>query len=151
RPRDELRVPRRSASRQRSDTAVVVASNLSTSRSRYEATDVGRSVQQRLTCYDIKGPQKTEAQSFGLVNQFESDTYTVTSWNEVCVPTEMDRRRALLTPCVSVDGWRARRSSDTGLGLIRLAFGLQFALAGCRAGDFLRLALDLLLCVACLV
>jgi hypothetical protein len=41
-----------------------------------------------LTCYDIKGPQATTATTFGVVNQFETDTFTITSWNLLCVPTE---------------------------------------------------------------
>lgn len=41
-----------------------------------------------LTCYDIKGPQKTEAQEFEVDNQFEHDFFTVTSWNLLCVPSE---------------------------------------------------------------
>src|SRR5215207_10168007 len=40
-----------------------------------------------LTCYDIKGPQKTRPTSFGVFNQFERDTFTVTSWNLLCVPS----------------------------------------------------------------
>jgi hypothetical protein len=40
-----------------------------------------------LTCYDIKGPQKTTAQQFNVVNQFESDLFTITSWDILCVPS----------------------------------------------------------------
>jgi hypothetical protein len=41
-----------------------------------------------LTCYDIKGPQKTKATESGVLNQFESDMFTITSWNLLCVPSE---------------------------------------------------------------
>lgn len=41
-----------------------------------------------LTCYDIKGPQRTEATQFGVVNQFEEDTFTITSFELLCVPSE---------------------------------------------------------------
>jgi len=40
-----------------------------------------------LTCYDIKGPQKTKAQQFRVQNQIESDTFIVTSWDILCVPS----------------------------------------------------------------
>jgi len=40
-----------------------------------------------LTCYDIKGPQKTKAQTFRVQNQIESDIFTVTSWDILCVPS----------------------------------------------------------------
>jgi hypothetical protein len=40
-----------------------------------------------LTCYEIFGPQATEAQSFGVLNQFEEDTFTVTSYQLLCVPS----------------------------------------------------------------
>jgi hypothetical protein len=33
-----------------------------------------------MTCYDIKGPQRTKATSFGVMNQLETDTFTITSW-----------------------------------------------------------------------
>jgi hypothetical protein len=41
-----------------------------------------------LTCYDIKGPQRTEATQFGVKNQFETDTFTITSFELLCVPSE---------------------------------------------------------------
>jgi len=41
-----------------------------------------------LTCYDIKAPQRTEATSFGVMNQFESDTFTITSFDLLCEPAE---------------------------------------------------------------
>ncbi len=41
-----------------------------------------------LTCYDIKGPQKTQSATFGVFNQFERDTFTITSWDILCVPSE---------------------------------------------------------------
>jgi hypothetical protein len=41
-----------------------------------------------ITCYDIKGPQRTEATSFGVMNQFESDTFTITSFDLLCEPAE---------------------------------------------------------------
>jgi hypothetical protein len=41
-----------------------------------------------LTCYDIKGPQKTQATQFGVSNQFENDVFTITSWDLLCVPTQ---------------------------------------------------------------
>jgi hypothetical protein len=43
--------------------------------------------QVHLTCYDIKGPQKTNAQEFNVFNQFETDLFTVTSWDILCVPS----------------------------------------------------------------
>jgi hypothetical protein len=44
--------------------------------------------QVHLTCYDIHGPQRTEATEFGVMNQLETDTFTVTSWELLCVPSE---------------------------------------------------------------
>jgi hypothetical protein len=41
-----------------------------------------------LTCYEIFAPQKTEAQTFGVFNQFEEDTFTITSFQLLCVPAE---------------------------------------------------------------
>jgi hypothetical protein len=41
-----------------------------------------------LTCYDLKGPQRTEAMTFGVFNQLETDMYTVTAWELLCVPSE---------------------------------------------------------------
>ncbi len=40
-----------------------------------------------LTCYDIFGPKRTEATQFGVKNQFEQDTFTVTSFQLLCVPS----------------------------------------------------------------
>jgi hypothetical protein len=40
-----------------------------------------------LTCYDIFGPQATEATQFSASNQFETDMFTVTSWDYLCVPS----------------------------------------------------------------
>jgi hypothetical protein len=40
-----------------------------------------------LTCYEIFGPQKTVAQTFGVFNQFEEDFFTVTSHQLLCVPS----------------------------------------------------------------
>jgi hypothetical protein len=48
-----------------------------------------------LTCYDIKGPQKTQSATFGVFNQFEQDTFTVTSWDILCVPAEKTGFRAI--------------------------------------------------------
>jgi len=41
-----------------------------------------------LTCYEIFGLQKTQATQFGVSNQFEQDTFTVTSFQLLCVPSE---------------------------------------------------------------
>jgi hypothetical protein len=41
-----------------------------------------------LTCYDIKGPQRTEATQFGVRNQLELDIFTITSFELLCVPSE---------------------------------------------------------------
>lgn len=41
-----------------------------------------------LTCYDLKGPQRTEPIRFGVFNQLERDTFTVTAWELLCVPSE---------------------------------------------------------------
>jgi hypothetical protein len=41
-----------------------------------------------LTCYEIFGPQRTVAQTFGVLNQFESDVFTITSHQLLCVPAE---------------------------------------------------------------
>src|SRR5918995_885897 len=40
-----------------------------------------------LTCYEIFRPQKTIAQTFGVFNQFETDDFTVTSYQLLCVPS----------------------------------------------------------------
>jgi hypothetical protein len=39
-----------------------------------------------LTCYEIFGPQATDPQTFGVLNQFEDDVFTVTSFQLLCVP-----------------------------------------------------------------
>jgi hypothetical protein len=44
--------------------------------------------QVHLTCYDLHGPQRTQATQFGMTNQLETDTFTVTSWELLCVPSE---------------------------------------------------------------
>ena len=44
--------------------------------------------QVHLTCYDIKGPQRTESIKAPILNQFERDTFTITSWDILCVPAE---------------------------------------------------------------
>jgi hypothetical protein len=41
-----------------------------------------------LTCYEIKGPQRTRATTFPVENQFETDNFTVTAWELLCAPTE---------------------------------------------------------------
>jgi hypothetical protein len=41
-----------------------------------------------LTCYDLHGPQRTEATNVDIVNQFEKDTFTITSFELLCVPSE---------------------------------------------------------------
>ncbi len=41
-----------------------------------------------LTCYDLHGPQRTQATKAAIENQFETDTFTVTSWQLLCVPAE---------------------------------------------------------------
>jgi hypothetical protein len=40
-----------------------------------------------LTCYEIFGPQRTEATTFGVFNQFETDMFTITSHQLLCVPS----------------------------------------------------------------
>ena len=40
-----------------------------------------------LTCYEIFGPQRTEATDVDIENQFETDTFTVTSFELLCVPS----------------------------------------------------------------
>jgi hypothetical protein len=44
--------------------------------------------QVHLTCYDIHGAQRTEATTFGVANQLETDTFTVTAFELLCVPSE---------------------------------------------------------------
>jgi hypothetical protein len=41
-----------------------------------------------LTCYDIKAPQRTGPTSFGVMNQFETDTFTITSFDLLCEPAQ---------------------------------------------------------------
>jgi hypothetical protein len=41
-----------------------------------------------LTCYDLHGPQRTEATLVQISNQFEEDTFTITSFQLLCVPSE---------------------------------------------------------------
>jgi hypothetical protein len=52
------------------------------SRSRCSASALPR------TCYDIKAPQRTGATQFGVFNQLETDTFTITSFELLCVPSE---------------------------------------------------------------
>jgi hypothetical protein len=40
-----------------------------------------------LTCYEIFGPQRTEATTLGVLNQFETDFFTVTSFQLLCMPS----------------------------------------------------------------
>jgi hypothetical protein len=40
-----------------------------------------------LTCYDIKGPQRTEATAVDIHNQFEDDIFTITAFELLCVPS----------------------------------------------------------------
>jgi hypothetical protein len=40
-----------------------------------------------LTCYDLHGPQRTEATKVDIKNQFETDTFTITSFELLCVPS----------------------------------------------------------------
>jgi hypothetical protein len=40
-----------------------------------------------LTCYEIKGPQKTEPTEVGVLNQLERDTYMITAFELLCVPS----------------------------------------------------------------
>ncbi len=50
---------------------------------------VGRIVESEvhLTCYDIHGPQRTDATQVLIFNQFEEDTFTITSFELLCVPS----------------------------------------------------------------
>jgi len=41
-----------------------------------------------LTCYEIFGPQRTDATEFGVENQIEEDLFTITAWELLCVPSE---------------------------------------------------------------
>jgi hypothetical protein len=45
-------------------------------------------VRGRFLRYDIKGPQKTQATTIEVNNQFENDVFIITSFNLLCVPTE---------------------------------------------------------------
>jgi hypothetical protein len=44
--------------------------------------------QAHLTCYEIFGPQRTTATTFGGRNQFGQDMFTVTSFDLLCEPSE---------------------------------------------------------------
>jgi hypothetical protein len=54
-------------------------------RGREETRIVEREV--HLTCYDIHGPQRTDATQVGIFNQFEQDTFTITAAELLCVPS----------------------------------------------------------------
>jgi hypothetical protein len=41
-----------------------------------------------LTCYDLHGPQATTATKVSILNQFEQDVFTITSYELLCVPSE---------------------------------------------------------------
>jgi hypothetical protein len=52
--------------------------------------DVRTRIEERevhLTCYDIHAPQRTEATQVEILNQFERDTFTITSFELLCVPS----------------------------------------------------------------
>jgi hypothetical protein len=51
---------------------------------------VGRIVEREvhLTCYDLHGPQRAEATRVQISNQFEEDTFTITSFELLCVPSK---------------------------------------------------------------
>jgi hypothetical protein len=40
-----------------------------------------------LTCYDLHGPQRTDATKVGIFNQIEKDTFTITAFELLCVPS----------------------------------------------------------------
>jgi hypothetical protein len=40
-----------------------------------------------LTCYDLHGPQSTNPTQVGIFNQFETDTFKITSYELLCVPS----------------------------------------------------------------
>jgi hypothetical protein len=40
-----------------------------------------------LTCYEIKGPQGTKPAPFDISNQLEKDTFTITAFELLCVPS----------------------------------------------------------------
>jgi hypothetical protein len=40
-----------------------------------------------LTCYDLHGPQRTDATLVGISNQFERDSFTITAFELLCVPS----------------------------------------------------------------
>jgi hypothetical protein len=41
-----------------------------------------------LTCYEIFAPQRTKATEVSINNQFEEDTFTITAFELLCVPSE---------------------------------------------------------------
>jgi hypothetical protein len=43
-----------------------------------------------LTCYEIKGPQRTQATPVEIDNQFEHDIFTITAFELLCVPSEKE-------------------------------------------------------------
>jgi hypothetical protein len=43
-----------------------------------------------LTCYDLHGPQRTEATRVTVSNQFEKDIFTITFFEPLCVPSEKE-------------------------------------------------------------
>ncbi|HXL35355.1 MAG TPA: hypothetical protein VN953_10555 [Gemmatimonadales bacterium] len=43
---------------------------------------------EHLTCYDIFAPQRTQATDVGVRNQLEEDTFTITSFQLLCVPSQ---------------------------------------------------------------
>jgi hypothetical protein len=46
-----------------------------------------------LTCYDIHAPQRTEPTRLEILNQFERDTFTITSFELLCVPSAKENVR----------------------------------------------------------
>jgi hypothetical protein len=50
---------------------------------------VGKIVEEEVhvTCYDLHGPQRTEATRVGIKNQLETDTFTITAFELLCVPS----------------------------------------------------------------
>jgi hypothetical protein len=46
-----------------------------------------------LTCYDIHAPQRTEPTRVEILNQFERDTFTITSFELLCVPSAKENVR----------------------------------------------------------
>lgn len=49
-----------------------------------------------LTCYEIKGPNRAKPTTFGVVNQLEEDTFAVTAFELLCVPSEKRSFSAVL-------------------------------------------------------